>query len=54
MLILQSLLIILHTFALAFIKEQTISEAYGNPWKTWIQMGRPRFPDKNTVETWFR
>ena len=38
-------------FDRAFVKKQTISEDYGNPWKTWIQMGRPRFPDKKTVET---
>jgi len=38
-------------FASVFIKKQTISEAYANPWKAWIQMGRPRFPDKKTVET---
>lgn len=33
-----------------FVKKSTISEEYGNPWRTWIQMGRPRFPSKSTVE----
>lgn len=33
-----------------FIKRSTINEQYGNPWRTWIQMGRPRFPSKQTVE----
>ena len=33
------------------IKRSTISEQYGNPWKTWIQMGRPRFPSPKAVET---
>ena len=37
-------------FASVFIKKSTISEDYGNPWKTWIQMGRPRFPSRQTVE----
>lgn len=37
-------------FASVFIKRSTISEEYGNPWRTWIQMGRPRFPSKQTVE----
>ena len=35
----------------AFIKKQTINEDYGNPLKTWMQMGRPRFPSKGMVET---
>ena len=37
-------------FASVFIKKSTISEDYGNPWRTWIQMGRPRFPSKQAVE----
>ena len=35
----------------AFLKKQTINEDYGNPLKTWMQMGRPRFPSKAMVET---
>lgn len=35
----------------AFMKKQTVNEIYGNPLKTWIQMGRPRFPDKGMVAT---
>lgn len=38
-------------FASAFVKRQTVSEEYGNPWRTWIQMGRPRFPSRGQVET---
>ncbi len=34
-----------------FMKRQTVNEAYGNPLKTWMQMGRPRFPGKELVET---
>lgn len=37
-------------YASAFILRKTISEEYGNPWRTWIQMGRPRFPSKESVE----
>lgn len=32
-----------------FVKKSSISETNGNPWKTWIQMGRPRFPSKEQV-----
>ena len=32
-----------------FVKRSTINEQYGNPWRTWIQMGRPRFPSKQQV-----
>lgn len=35
----------------AFIKKQTINEDHGNPLKTWMQMGRPRYPSKAMVET---
>ncbi|MCX7711777.1 MAG: xylan 1,4-beta-xylosidase [Clostridia bacterium] len=38
-------------YASAFIQRNTISEEYGNPWKTWIQMGRPRFPSRQAVDT---
>lgn len=34
-----------------FIKRQTIDENHANPWKTWKEMGRPRFPSKDKVET---
>lgn len=34
-----------------FIKRNTVNEQYGNPWHAWVQMGRPRFPVKKTVET---
>ncbi|WP_163193461.1 GH39 family glycosyl hydrolase [Clostridium thermarum] len=34
-----------------FIKQQLIDENNGNPWGTWKQMGRPRFPRKAEVET---
>lgn len=36
--------------ASVFMKRSTINEQYGNPWRTWIQMGRPRFPSRQTVE----
>lgn len=32
-----------------FIKRQIVNEEYANPLKTWMQMGRPRFPDKSRV-----
>ncbi|ADU28820.1 GH39 family glycosyl hydrolase [Evansella cellulosilytica] len=35
----------------AFIKRQTIDENHANPWKVWKQMGRPRFPKQNEIET---
>lgn len=38
-------------FKSAFIKRSIVNEDYGNPWRTWIQMGRPRFPSKEIVET---
>lgn len=34
-----------------FIKQKLIDEEYGNPWRTWIQMGRPRYPKKDQIET---
>ncbi len=33
-----------------FIKRKTVNEQYANPWRVWIQMGRPRFPDKKLVD----
>lgn len=38
------------SFEDVFVKKQTINEEYGNPWRTWIQMGRPRFPTKEQVK----
>ncbi|WP_250638376.1 GH39 family glycosyl hydrolase [Geobacillus thermodenitrificans] len=37
--------------SIAFIKRQTVNEQYGNPWRVWKQMGRPRFPNRQAVET---
>lgn len=34
-----------------FIKRQIIDENNANPWQTWKEMGRPRFPDQASVET---
>ncbi len=34
-----------------FIKKQMIDEENGNPWGTWIHMGRPRFPSKEQIKT---
>ncbi|GIQ68891.1 xylan 1,4-beta-xylosidase [Xylanibacillus composti] len=34
-----------------FVKRQIVNEAYANPWKTWQQMGRPRFPSKGQIQT---
>ncbi|AGB18606.1 GH39 family glycosyl hydrolase [Thermoanaerobacterium thermosaccharolyticum] len=34
-----------------FIKKQMIDEDHGNPWGTWIHMGRPRFPSKEQIRT---
>ncbi|QDP41419.1 GH39 family glycosyl hydrolase [Radiobacillus deserti] len=34
-----------------FIKRQTVDEQHANPWKTWRDMGRPRFPSREMVET---
>lgn len=33
-----------------FVKKSTINEQYGNPWRTWIEMGRPRYPSRQAVE----
>lgn len=38
-------------FSDVFIKRQTVNEKYGNPWVVWKQMGRPRFPSRQAVET---
>src|SRR5690606_21095055 len=34
-----------------FIKRQTVDEQHANPWKTWKEMGRPRFPSHSMVDT---
>lgn len=33
-----------------FMKRQTVNEDVGNPLRTWMQMGRPRYPGKDQVE----
>ncbi len=33
-----------------FINRKTVNEQYGNPWRVWVQMGRPRFPGKKAVD----
>ncbi|MFS0862630.1 GH39 family glycosyl hydrolase [Fredinandcohnia sp. 179-A 10B2 NHS] len=35
----------------AFVKRQIVNEQYANPWRVWQEMGRPRFIDKQAVET---
>lgn len=35
----------------AFMKRQTVNEEHANPLKIWMQMGRPRFPDKSMIAT---
>lgn len=32
-----------------FVQRETVDEQYGNPWKVWQQLGRPRFPSKSQV-----
>jgi xylan 1,4-beta-xylosidase len=39
------------SFPYVFIKRQTVDEKYGNPWVVWRQMGRPRFPNHQVIET---
>lgn len=34
-----------------FVKRQTVDENHANPWKTWKEMGRPRFPNQEMVKT---
>lgn len=34
-----------------FMKRQSVDENHANPWKVWKELGRPRFPDKESVET---
>lgn len=34
----------------AFVHRRSIDENHANPWKAWIQLGRPRFPSKKVVQ----
>ncbi|UFT98766.1 xylan 1,4-beta-xylosidase [Radiobacillus kanasensis] len=34
-----------------FIKRHTVDEQHANPWQAWKDMGRPRFPSQDMVET---
>lgn len=34
-----------------FMKRQTVNEEIGNPLMTWMQMGRPRYPNKDMIES---
>lgn len=34
-----------------FLKRQSVDEHHANSWKVWKEMGRPRFPDKQSIET---
>lgn len=34
-----------------FLKRQSVDEHHANYWKVWKEMGRPRFPDKQSIET---
>ena len=34
-----------------FMKKQFVNEKIGNPLIAWMQMGRPKFPDKASIET---
>ncbi|MBB3905867.1 GH39 family glycosyl hydrolase [Anoxybacteroides rupiense] len=38
-------------FTDGFMKRQTVNEEYGNPWRVWKQMDRPRFPSRKAIET---
>ncbi|MGD7045018.1 GH39 family glycosyl hydrolase [Jeotgalibacillus proteolyticus] len=38
-------------FSDVFIKRQRVHEEKANPWKTWKELGRPRFPDKKMIQT---
>nr|Q9ZFM2.1 RecName: Full=Beta-xylosidase; AltName: Full=1,4-beta-D-xylan xylohydrolase; AltName: Full=Xylan 1,4-beta-xylosidase [Geobacillus stearothermophilus]ABI49941.1 beta-xylosidase [Geobacillus stearothermophilus] len=44
-------LVIPVSFSAVFIKRQIVNEQYGNAWRVWKQMGRPRFPSRQAVET---
>ncbi|MFL0253235.1 GH39 family glycosyl hydrolase [Clostridium neuense] len=33
-----------------FVERYTVNEEYANPWGTWREMGRPRFPSKEQIE----
>lgn len=34
-----------------FVKRQTVDEQHANPWRTWKEMGRPRYPKKELVDS---
>lgn len=34
-----------------FVKRKLIDEEHANPWKAWIDMGRPRYPTKEQIQT---
>lgn len=34
-----------------FVKRSIVNEEYGNPFRVWQEMGRPRFPNKELVRT---
>lgn len=34
----------------ASVRRSRVHEAVGNPWATWVSLGRPRFPSRSTVE----
>ncbi|WP_329604028.1 GH39 family glycosyl hydrolase [Clostridium hydrogenum] len=33
-----------------FVERDTVNEEHANPWGTWKQMGRPRFPSKEQID----
>lgn len=33
-----------------FIQHERLTETAGNPWRTWQQLGRPRFPSKQQID----
>lgn len=34
-----------------FVKQKLIDEEHANPWRVWIEMGRPRYPSKEQIKT---
>ncbi|ADQ47207.1 Xylan 1,4-beta-xylosidase [Caldicellulosiruptor kronotskyensis 2002] len=34
-----------------FVKQKLINEEHANPWRVWIEMGRPRYPSKEQIKT---
>lgn len=33
-----------------FVQKERLTESDGNPWRTWQQLGRPRFPSQDQIE----